>query len=175
MSRAIVMLFLIMANHSTWAQASSPVELSTDLVLMCEEINFDDLQLRRLGMKLPSETTKMLFEIMNERNNNPKRPFFALKYVDKKLSYNNEGVEFLINEIPGEPSIIGYLGEIWIKDDKIYFELTNEDRSSSLRTALTIDRFTGLYKKVQYSFRDGREVPENEYTGKCTKYNERLF
>ncbi|MDP1558249.1 MAG: hypothetical protein Q8K59_04990 [Nitrosomonas sp.] len=173
MFRAIVALFLVITSGSVWAQVSSSTELSTDFVLMCEEINHVDLQLLRLHTKLPPEATNRLFETMNERNNNPRRPFLALKYVDKKLSFNSQGVEFLIKEIPGEPNMIGWLGEIWIKDDAIYFELINEEINSRMRTTLTIDRFTGLYKELKYS--PSKEFPDYESTGKCIKYNERLF
>lgn len=172
----IVSLFLVAVISTVWIHIAASTEFSTNFILMCEENEFVDSRLLRNVTELPKNTANTLFEIMNERNNNPKRPFLILKYINKKLSFNSEGVEFLINEFPGESNMIGWLGNIVIKDDKIYFELTNEKEiNSSLVTTLTIDRFTGLYKQIKYSLGEGREFPHFESIGKCIKHNERLF
>ncbi len=168
--RNIVALLLITASSSAWTK--SPLsQLSTDLVLLCEEIEYEFLGINEFS-DLQNPNLRNHLEWINERNTNPQRPFLALKYVDKKLSFNGNGVDFLTNQIPNEPNELGWVGKILIKDDAIKFELINV-KQLRMRTILTIDRFTGLFKGFVYP--PNKEFPESERTGKCSKQNERLF
>lgn len=141
-----------------------------DIVLMCEEISFDDVRLYKT--KPGSTEFSRLIDFINGRNNNPKRPYFALKYVKGKLSYNSNGVAFLDNDTLGQKNALGWAGEINIGDDSIRFEQNNVS-AQHLQTSIKIDRYTGLYRALQFS-PNGEEL-HHEMTGKCKKYSERQF
>lgn len=141
-----------------------------DIVLVCEEINFDDVRIYKT--KAGSDAFHSLLDFANARNNNPKRPYFALKYVKGKLSYNANGVVFLDNDTQGQKNALGWVGEIDIGDGSIRYEQYNVS-AQHLQTNMKIDRYTGLYRKLQFS-PDGEEL-HYEMTGKCKKYGEKLF
>lgn len=162
-SKTLMTFILILLTSSGWAQSTH--QLSTNLVLVCVEINLE-------FVRITEALNPTVREWLNERNTSSKRPLLVFKYIDNKLSFNSNGTDFFINDIPNEPNQMGWVGKILVKDSAIYFEFVN-DRESHMRTTLTIDRFTGLYKELKYS--PGHELPDFESTGKCAKQNERLF
>jgi hypothetical protein len=145
-----------------------------DVMLMCEENHFTDF---RVFASPPDNWTKaqrQLFDQMVKQNESATRPYFAVKYVKGKLSYNQSGNEFLVNETPGDPNTLGWLGKIDIKQDLILLELKNiNQKTPRMRSVLSVDRYTGLYKKSFFS-PDTGEL-EYESTGKCKSYSEKLF
>lgn len=163
-----------------------PSEPQTNFVLMCQEIEYTDFQL----FKKPIDNFKNSFdklakgqyqsleyqtktlEYQTKRNENPKRPYFAVKYLNNKLSFNNNGAEWLDNAMPGQPNDLGWVGRIVVQEDSIALELKNTDMVR-MRTFLQIDRYTGLYKTL--SFPPSEESAVSGATGKCEKYSEKLF
>lgn len=147
---------------------------ATDIVLMCEEILHQDIRLQKslqnstLTNSLWSEFDRRQYEIMKERNENIKRPYFAIKYLGGKISFNNNGAILLTNETPGIPNSRGLVGRILIKEDAVIIDI---ERLSGTKTTSNIDRYTGLYK--DYTFHGDELLYEAE--GKCKKYSEKQF
>lgn len=163
------------ASEKTNMAAPSSAQ-PTDFVLVCEEIEFTDFRLFKSASGVSGWTKEQhsLFDYVKSRNENPKRPYFALKYVGGKLSFNKSGNAFLSNETPSKSNYLGWVGEIEIREDSIIFELKDvEIPSRRMRTNLKIDRYTGLYKDL--SFAPDSEESDYGTTGKCAKYSEKLF
>lgn len=148
----------------------------TNFVLMCQESEYTDFRLldapSNQWTKQQFETFRHLREYQKERNERPKRPYFALKYLENKLSYNWQGNVWLNNDVPGQPNDLGWVGTIYTREDSILLEIKNTDMGH-MRTLLQVDRYTGLYKALKFS--PGKEAADEMETGKCEKYNEKLF
>ena len=137
---------------------------------MCEETNRVDY--RVFDKERSLEERDYFGKLVDERNNNPERPNFVLKYIDNNLSFYSEGNNFLINDMPGESNEIGWTGNISATNDKIMFELFSvKDRR--YKTIISIDRFTGLFEESRYL--PEKNLPDTEANGKCSKRNTRLF
>lgn len=153
--------------------ASSP-NAATDIVLMCEEIQERDIRLEKrlsnaaLTNSPWNKSDALEYERMKKRNENIKRPYFAIKYLGGKVSFNNDGANLLIDEAPGIPNSGGLVGRILIKEGTVYFD---HERITGTRTTLTIDRYTGLYKS--YTFHGAELLFEAD--GKCKKFSEKQF
>lgn len=154
--------------------STSPPNVAIDIVLMCEEIRERNIILqKRLSNAISTNTLwskddKLMYEREKERNESIKRPYFAIKYLGGKVSFNNDGTRLLIDETPGITNSRGLVGHILIKEDTIYFD---HERLAGTRTTIDIDRYTGLYKS--YTFHGDDLLYEAE--GKCVKYSEKLF
>ncbi len=144
---------------------------ATNFVLMCEESDYRDLRLL-VPFDQWTKGQQELFGYQTRRNENPKRPYFALKYLNKKLSFNNQGSVFLDSDMPGQPNDLGWIGTIAVQEDSIILELKNTDMVR-MRTLMKIDRYTGLYKALKFA--PGKEDADEMETGKCEKYDHKLF
>lgn len=141
----------------------------TNFVLMCQEIEYTDF---RLTDPQWAKARSDLLRYQMERNERLNRPYFALKYLDNKLSFNNQGVVFLDGNTPGQPNDLGWVGTIYVREDTILLEFKNTDMER-MRTLLQIDRYTGLYKALKFA--PGKEKADEMETGKCEKYSEKMF
>lgn len=152
------------------------VPKSPDFNLICEEIEFTDFRLFKTapGTNGWTEGQLALFESAKRRNETQNRPYFAMKYIDGKLSLNKGGITFLANETPNQSNSLGWTGRIEIDENSILLDLKSIHTSSPrMRTILKIDRYTGLYEDLAYA--PDKEEPDYGTTGRCTKYNEKLF
>lgn len=161
-------------GQQTERPATKSPNAATDIVLMCEEIQERDIRLEKSmsnasRANLPlSKLDESQYRMNKERNENINRPYFAIKYRSGKVSFNNDGAWLLIDEAPRIPNSRGLVSDILINEDTIHFDF---ERLTGTRTNTDIDRFTGLYKS--YTFHADELL--YEATGKCVKYNEKLF
>jgi hypothetical protein len=133
----------------------------SDLILLCEEKN--------LSLSLNKTPTQEDFDFANRRNNSVNRPYIVIKYIDGKLSFNNNGTNLLIDEVPNHVNILSIAGDIEFTQDKIIFKW---NRISGLRTEISIDRYTGFYISHTLTQND---MPYFSSSGKCETSKERKF